>query len=184
MLKKFDAFQFRGIRQILKWESTYAQKLKGVPKTNTNEALIREAEKLYNQGRVGPKPYKDVLRFSDFYGEERRKSWSKYAERGSDDPVRGVIFRLNSVEPLSYGFKRKGGQRNHWAKTITTGVWEEIRSREEDDNLRYSSYSGTEYQQAKVRQCLRPDPPLPRAVPAPAVVRCTIREDRSGTAGE
>ena len=124
---------------------------------------------------MGPRPYKDVLRFSDFYKEERRKSWSKYAERGNDNPVRGVMFRPNTVEPQSYGFKRKGGQRNHWAKSITAGVWEEIRYREEDSNLRYSSYTGTELQQAKVRKKLKPEPPPPRPERRPDVIRSTVR---------
>ena len=43
-LNKLDAFQLRGFRQMLKWDTTYGQMVNGVTRSNTNDKVFAEIE--------------------------------------------------------------------------------------------------------------------------------------------
>ena len=44
ILNKMDAFQLRGFRQKLKWDTTYGQMVKGAARSNTNDKVFAAIE--------------------------------------------------------------------------------------------------------------------------------------------
>ena len=72
--RKIDAFQLKGLRQILKLETTY------INRANSNEHVFRVANDTINtwearspEGGVGFKPKKRIIPISEYYELQRRK---------------------------------------------------------------------------------------------------------------
>ena len=114
---RLNAFHLRGLRQILKKETTYAQMIQGEVKSNTNESIFELANNiLKHQWDSKPRdvPYRPIKPVSQYIAE-RSLALCGHVLRCSDkDPLRRVTFKKQSAIPKLYHKNRSGRPRYHW----------------------------------------------------------------------
>ena len=100
MKKELDAFQLRGIRQILNKTHTYWNR------DHTNKHLLDEATK----AAYPNKPWKRIKLLSQFYQERKIKLMGHIIRANDNDPLRAVTFLPNSLTPIPWDAKKRPGR--------------------------------------------------------------------------
>ena len=114
MKKEIDAFQLRGIRQILHKTHTYWNR------EHTNKHLIEEASKAAYPNR----PWKKIKLSSQFYQERKIKLMGHIIRADNDDPLRAVTFHPNSLDPISLSVKKRAGRpKLDWIEETKKEIW-------------------------------------------------------------
>ena len=121
-LKKMDALQWRGYRQIFKWDTTYKQMLDEVDRTNTNDRLRTEVEKEMNRDRKNRK-YWEVKLMREEYEELRERWWHRTHQLPEGSPMREVTFEDQTFSPRGYPFLRSSKPRNNWSLETGKRSW-------------------------------------------------------------
>ena len=115
---KLDVFHLKGLRKILKMETTF------VNKENTNEAVYQRA----NDAVRSDSPhtvYIPIQKMSTDYDKARLKLFAKLCLAPETDPRVSVTFE-SGVKPHDYGKKRVGRPRLNWIKETTTLFWNQV----------------------------------------------------------
>ena len=81
-LSKLDVFQLKGLRKILRMQTTF------VNRANTNEKVYQEANDRLEQEGVK----KRLQKFSQAYQKSRMKRFEKLMAAGPEDPARRTTF--------------------------------------------------------------------------------------------
>ena len=100
---KLDAFHLRGLRQILRMQTTY------VNRQNTNQRVYQTASDIaFPSGNGCVKPFTELL-------DERRIKLAGHILRSpNSDPLRQVTYQPDSAEPVEIGKRRIGRPRQQW----------------------------------------------------------------------
>ena len=101
--KKLDAFHLRGLRKILRMQTTY------VNRQNTNQRVYQTASDIaFPSGNGCVKPFTELL-------DERRIKLAGHILRSpNSDPLRQVTYQPDSAEPVEIGKRRIGRPRQQW----------------------------------------------------------------------
>ena len=123
MRSKIDAFQLKGLRQILKLETTY------INRENTNERVIELANEELNRRdenirRRNRHIRKSIVKFTDYIDKQALKLFGHLVRAPNDDPMRQVTFQAGNCKPSLIGIKRVGQPRHNWIKHNTATAWE------------------------------------------------------------
>ena len=95
--KRIDAFQLKGLRQILKPKTTF------IDRSNTNERVYQLANKALN---TGAKTKRQITSFSQ-YLEEKTTSLFGHVLRAPDtDPIRDICFSSTTQPPRTSRTKK------------------------------------------------------------------------------
>ena len=109
-----DAFQLRGIRQILNKTHTYWNR------DHTNKHLIEEATK----AAYPNKPWKKIKLFSQFYQERKIKLMGHIIRASNSDPLRSVTFQPDTITPIPLDSKRRVGRpKIDWIEETKKEIW-------------------------------------------------------------
>ena len=132
MKKELNAFQLRGIRQILNKTHTYWNR------DHTNKHLIEEATK----AAYPNKPWKRIKLFSEFYLERKIKLMGHIIRAKDSDPLRAVTFLPNSLTVIPLDSKKRAGRpKIDWIEQTKQDIWTAhlnsygYASQEEQDNI-------------------------------------------------
>ena len=117
---KIDAFQIKGLRQILKMESTYAQKILGVERTNTNKQILKTANEII-KGET--EKAKEIIKISDYYEIQRRKWLIAVINNRGLDPTGLIVIEDDSLQLIEYGIKRCGRPKYNWYLHALDKYW-------------------------------------------------------------
>ena len=138
---KLDASFFKGIRQIMGWKTTYAQKLAGEEKTHTNKKLLEEASQEWN--KTGSKNRGEELKeeIEKEIEEERKKkeqeTYKSRAKRTKEQEERvkraeSEVQRTRNIEGgLLQHIKACGDLKNIHTEHLTQEQKEELEELEE-----------------------------------------------------
>ena len=113
MKKKLDAFQLKGLRQVLKMQTTYMNR------TNTNRAVFLRANQIinnYDNRHIQDDRFrqrKQIIPISEFYEIQRRKLIISIINAPADNPVRQVCAD-DALRLIEYGVRRVGRPRHNW----------------------------------------------------------------------
>lgn len=105
MSKKLDAFQLKGLRQILRLDTTF------INRANSNKKVFEVASQI---AYPDPNDSRCVKRFSDFHKERKAKLLGHILRADNSDPLREVTFQPDSASRVEYGKKRVGKPRMNW----------------------------------------------------------------------
>ena len=105
MSKKLDVFHLKGLRQILKMQTTF------VNRANSNVKVLEEASK---HAYPSPDDNRKVTLFSVQHKERKAKLLGHIARADSNDPLRMATFQAGSCSRIPYGKKRIGKPRQNW----------------------------------------------------------------------
>ena len=112
---KIDAFQLKGLRQILKMQTTYVQR------ANSNEAVFSRANEEINSWEarrrehgVGFLPMRKIVPISQYYEERRRKLVVEILNGEADDPISNICIDRSTLELRDYQSRRVGRPRYNW----------------------------------------------------------------------
>ena len=114
--QKIDAFQLKGLRQILKMQTTF------VNRGNTNELVFRRANAL--AGTTHKK--QDIVPMSVFYERQRRNAVKEIIAAEMNNPIRSVCANEN-LRLIEHATKRIGRPRNNWWVQALTNFWNYLR---------------------------------------------------------
>ena len=111
---KINAFQIRGLRQILKKKHTFYNR------NHTNAHILQEATKL-----AYPKEedLRKVKKFGDVYEDRRVKLLGHIIRTENHDPLRQVSLKPGTAERPDIGKKRIGGPKQNWTRKTKEHVW-------------------------------------------------------------
>ena len=127
-MNRIDAFQRRGLRQILGVSSTFAQLLSGHNKTHTNAYLYQQAnEAVAKTPKPGQKhfvPAKPIKPISMYIGHQALNLLSHVIRASKHDPMRRVTFRGVTIFPKLHERKRAGAPRQHWTLNTIEYAWD------------------------------------------------------------
>lgn len=105
MYKKIDAFQLRGLRKILKMQTTFMNR------ANTNKKVY-EAATQAAYARV--EDHRQVKPFSEYHKQKKANLLGHILRADAEDPLRQVSFQPGTAYRVEYGKKRIGKPRQNW----------------------------------------------------------------------
>ena len=97
--KKLDVFQLKGLRQILRLQTTF------VNRANSNKFVFEMASKT---AYPDPQDKKVIPRFSEFHRERKASLLGHILRTDNEDPSRQVNFQPNTAYRVEHGKKRIG----------------------------------------------------------------------------
>ena len=103
--KKLDVFQLKGLRQILRLQTTF------VNRANSNKFVFEMASKT---AYPDPQDKRVIPRFSEFHRERNATLLGHILRASDDDPLREVTFQPSSAYRVEYGQKRVGKPKQNW----------------------------------------------------------------------
>ena len=115
LVKKLDAFQYRGLRKIMGMTSTY------INRANTNQRLLAAAT---DAAFPNPGDTRKVLAFSKYHEERRAKLLGHFLRSSDVDPLRQVSFTSSSASRIDYGKTRACRPRQNWVMFSKKYVYE------------------------------------------------------------
>ena len=115
--KKLDVFQRKGLRQILKWKSTFWEK------DNDNAALLEAVNARVKAVRDNGK---DVIPLSTVYLNRKIQSLVQLLTTKSGTPMQRVTFNINTLKPIFAPVRKQGGPKNAWAVEALEEYWKRI----------------------------------------------------------
>ena len=130
---KIDAFQIKGIRRILKLESTYAQKILGVEKTNTNKQILKTANDIV-KGEAAKA--KEIIKIREYYEIQRRRWLIAVINNRGLDPTGLIVIEDDTLQLIEYGLKRVGRPKYNWYIQALNKYWEYLKSINYNHNVR------------------------------------------------
>ena len=125
LLNKMDAFQLKGIRQILKITTTY------IDRSHTNAFVIRKANEALSTfqrkpGQKKPKAHKKLRKvaiFSKYVKQRACKFMAHVIRADTEDPIRVVTLQRSKIKPRPPTKRRVGRPRLKWAWGTLQGMW-------------------------------------------------------------
>ena len=138
MAKKLDAFQLRGLQQILGLNTTF------INRANTNAKVHEEASRI---AYPSTQDNRRVQRFSEFHSKRKAKLMGHNLRTDRDDPLRQIPFQPDSAYRVSYGKKRVGKPRQNWIHQTKKYVYETV--------LGHWAYNEENAQDDRVLNCAR-----------------------------
>ena len=110
LLNKMDAFQLKGIRQILKITTTY------IDRSHTNAFVIKKANEALSSvqrkpGQKKSKAYKKVRKvaiFSKYVKQRACKFMAHVIRADTQDPIRVVTLQRSKIKPRLPSKRRVG----------------------------------------------------------------------------
>ena len=121
--RKLDTFQLKGLRQILKLTTTYAQGLAGGERSHTNEYVFQEANRILTEH--GNR--KLIIRMSHFYEEQRRALIVETIRNRHCTASGEIMIEGDTLQLKSYSFKRVGRPRKNWYQLGIEKYWDYLR---------------------------------------------------------
>ena len=112
--KRIDAFQMRGLRQIMKKTHTF------INRTNTNASILEAASRCRFDGEEGK-----IQKFSEYYLQQRQALFGHVLRCEAGDPLRQVTFVPRTATPPLPEKNRVGRPRLHWTLENMTQTWNE-----------------------------------------------------------
>jgi len=125
MQKKLNAFQIRGLRQILKMEHTH------INRNNTNAKILATASAIAYPPN-GHAPHRQIMKFSEFHEKRRSNLLGHLIRCENEDPLRQITFQNDSARRNIIGKKRVGKPRQNWIHQAKKHVWNNILKKAED----------------------------------------------------
>jgi hypothetical protein len=104
---KLDAFQHKGLRQILKMQSTY------VNRANTNQRIFERANIEVGYRMPGTIRRK-VIPVSECYEQRRRILISKVIKSETDNPISDICIDRDNLKLHHHDIRRVGRPKNNW----------------------------------------------------------------------
>ena len=135
-LRKLDTFQLKGLREILKLNTTY------IDRANTNkEVRKRAAAALYAQpakgkgkGKGKPPP-KRIEKISEQVKQAQQTLLMHTLREPNDAPTRRATFKGTKATPNIHSAKRVGRPRKHWTIQTMRRAWRTLRPHLDDATL-------------------------------------------------
>ena len=104
-MDKLNVFQLKGLRKILKMDTTY------INRANTNKKVFKCANEIKNPKKT---PGKDIKTFRE-YVENKQEALLKHLVRADgSDPLKQATFEPESILPIIYTKRRVGRPRKQW----------------------------------------------------------------------
>ena len=117
--RKLDTFQLKGLRKILKLETTY------INREYSNDYVFEKATQLLRAGATS-QDERSVERLSHSYEKIRIKLFVQLIlAKDKGDPKENVTF-AEDLRPHNYGKKRVGRPRLNWINETTRLFWNTI----------------------------------------------------------
>ena len=114
-LHKLDVFHLKGLRKILKMDTTY------IDRENTNLRVIQEAnQQIENAGGK-----KHIVLFSEAYKIAKIDAFRKLLAADENDPVRKTTL-THELKHHDHANKRHGAPKKNWAKEAAQEYWASI----------------------------------------------------------
>lgn len=111
--KKIDAFQMRGLRQIMKNTHTYYNR------EHTNKHILEEASK-----SAYPNKDRQINIFSQICEKRKIKLMGHNLRTANNDPLREVTFEDSTAERRKdYGIRRQERAKLNWIKDTKNEIW-------------------------------------------------------------
>jgi len=120
--KRIDAFQLKGLRQILKLKTTF------IDRRNTNERVFELANKAINEGTKHNNKKRKIKSFSKYLEEKTTGLFGHVLRAPDTDPIRDICFLQNSATPNISGDKRRGRPKLNWVITQMHQVWGKVKT--------------------------------------------------------
>ena len=121
MKKELDAFQLRGLRQILKRTHTNWNR------EHTNKYILDLASKTAYPN----KPNKKIKLFSEFQLERKLRLYGQIIRASDLDPLKAVAFKDNHLDMNEWNDKRVGRPKQDWIWEAAIEVWTTILNKQE-----------------------------------------------------
>ena len=116
LLNKLDVFQLKGLRKILRLDTTY------VNRANTNRHVFEMGNsKIRTQGGR-----KEIKRFSLAYKEAKKRRVARVINAGPNDPQKEITFE-RGLKAWNHVNKRVGAPKIKWATEAVKLLWNDIR---------------------------------------------------------
>ena len=119
--QKIDAFQLKGLRQILRIQTTY------VDRANTNEHVFDTANRAINENRGRGRTPKYIIPISEYYESQRRKFIIEIITTENEDPITSICIDKETLKLNSYNSRRVGRPRNNWWTQAIANYWNYLR---------------------------------------------------------
>ena len=114
-IDKLDVFQLKGLRKILRMDTTY------VNRSNSNDKVFETANRECPQGKL-------IERFSETYRRRKLLLYQSIVKLRPRDPMKGVVLDPETLRPRTYERKRVGRPRLNWAAETSREYWAAIRT--------------------------------------------------------
>lgn len=106
--REIDAFQMRGLRQIMKKTHTHTY----YNREHTNKHILEEASNV-----AYPRRDRQINIFSEVYVKRKIKLAGSILRTDNNDPMRELTFEDNTAERRQdYGTRRQGRAKLNWVK--------------------------------------------------------------------
>ena len=113
-MKKLDSFQLKGLRKILRLDTTF------INRSNTNKKVFELANAAKNPEDITGKHIKPF----SLYIHEKQEVWVKHIIRSENgDPLRQCSFEPFAATPRCFPNRRVGRPRDKWAETIMKRIY-------------------------------------------------------------
>ena len=106
--KKLDAFQLRGLRQILKLPTTY------MDRQYTNEFVYEEANIVACSQPIGEQGGGKIIRISQYYESQRINTLVDLIKAPADDPRKSITIDADTLKLIDLPRWRVRRPRNNW----------------------------------------------------------------------
>ena len=145
--EKIEVMQRKGLRQIMKIDTTFGQMQKGKERTNNNEIVLRRVNATINTWdarrkveiteeerrrkqilgeREEYRPWKEVIWMGEYYELRRRYLMIEILNAEREDPIRNICIHNEKLTLIEYCKKKQGGQRHNWWIYGTKYYWNDI----------------------------------------------------------
>ena len=121
MINKLNTFQLKGIRQILKMDTTY------VNRANTNKKVMETASK-----EMGKKP---LPPFGEQYQQQKVKLMGHLLRQCDDEHEKYTTLRGDIPNPKLNPNRRTGQPRQNWAEETLKQIWNQCEEVRRDMNV-------------------------------------------------
>ena len=128
MRQKLDVFQLKGLRKILRMQTTY------VNRANTTQVVYEQAAQVCG--------YNAVVKLSEYYKQSKLRLFAKILQDGPEDPRMVVTFEPGTLHQHDHGKRRVGRPKQNWVISTTQEFWQKV-VKEHDDRLRHTEFDPT-----------------------------------------
>ena len=120
-----DIFQFKGLRKILGFKTTF------IDRRNDAEKILTEAQTHIDNATPPGKWERQIKRFSQVYEERKVNILNNIINLPPGAPTRSMTFKGNTLHPVSFTevegtVRRSGKPRVKWLETTLDPLWKII----------------------------------------------------------
>ena len=112
-LQRLNAFQLKGLRQILKIDTTF------VDRANTSQIVLSRTSHAMGTNRV--------LTLSEGYAKQKIKFAKKIIKQPDCEPTRACTYVAGTARPRHNVVNRVGRPRQKWADGVHAAIWQDIK---------------------------------------------------------